>query len=53
MWGVLKQNLSYSFRHLLKNKGFAVTAVLTLGLGNQLRRCVMTEDEISDLKFKI
>ncbi len=33
MWGVLKQNLSYSIRTLLKNKGFAVTAVLTLALG--------------------
>ena len=33
MWGVLKQNLSYSIRTLLKNKGFTVTAVLTLALG--------------------
>src|SRR5258706_4884086 len=33
MWGVLKQNLSYSIRTLWKNKGFTVTAVLTLALG--------------------
>src|SRR5881296_3382109 len=33
MWGVLRQNLSYSIRTLLKNTGFTVTAVLTLALG--------------------
>jgi putative ABC transport system permease protein len=33
MWGALRQNLSYSTRQLIKNKGFAVTAVLTLALG--------------------
>src|SRR5215212_9463086 len=33
MLGVLKQNISYSVRTLLKNKGFTITAVLTLALG--------------------
>jgi hypothetical protein len=33
MWGVLRQDLVYSVRTLLKNTGFAVTAVLTLALG--------------------
>jgi putative ABC transport system permease protein len=33
MWGALRRNLSYSLRTLMKNKGFAVTAVLTLALG--------------------
>src|SRR6266705_1553785 len=33
MWGVLKQNLSFSIRTLIKHKGFTVTAVLTLALG--------------------
>src|SRR5215203_4859557 len=33
MLGVLKQNISYSIRTLFKNKGFTLTAVLTLALG--------------------
>lgn len=33
MLGVLKQNLGYSIRMLLKNKAFTITAVLTLALG--------------------
>src|SRR2546422_11697979 len=33
MWGVLRQNLSYSIRTVLKNPGFTVTAVLTIALG--------------------
>ena len=33
MLGALRQNLGYSIRTLTKNKGFTVTAVLTLALG--------------------
>jgi predicted permease len=33
MWSLLKQNLTYSMRGLLKHPGFSVTAVLTLALG--------------------
>jgi putative ABC transport system permease protein len=33
MWGVLRQNLSYSIRTFWKNPGFTLTAVLTLALG--------------------
>src|SRR5882672_1127069 len=33
MFATLKQNLTYSIRTLLKNPGFAVTAVLTIALG--------------------
>src|SRR6266550_3174069 len=33
MWDVLKQNLTYSIRALLKTPGFTVTGVLTLALG--------------------
>ena len=33
MLGSLKQNISFAFRTLLKNKGFTITAVLTLALG--------------------
>src|SRR6266516_4209769 len=33
MWNVLKQNLTYSIRALLKTPGFTVTGVLTLALG--------------------
>ena len=33
MLGVLKQNVSFGLRTLRKNRGFSVTAVLTLALG--------------------
>ncbi len=33
MWDVLKQNLTYSIRALLKTPGFTVTGMLTLALG--------------------
>ncbi|HKY42116.1 MAG TPA: ABC transporter permease [Pyrinomonadaceae bacterium] len=33
MFGSLKQNISFAFRTLLKNKAFTFTAVLTLALG--------------------
>src|SRR5258707_10973018 len=33
MWNVLKQNLTYSIRALLKTPGFTLTGVLTLALG--------------------
>ena len=33
MWAELRQDVTYGFRTLLQNRGFAVTAVLTLALG--------------------
>ena len=33
MLGAIKQNISFALRTLLKNKGFTLTAVLTLALG--------------------
>jgi len=33
MWDLLKQNLTYSIRALLKTPGFTLTAILTLALG--------------------